>query len=135
MVWLDRAGLTLEFLAFLFAAPELLGNERLLRLHKALSRGVSLLLILPVALGLMLLAAAASFRLVDITSGSFRLSLLVSGGMLCVLSALYLLGGRKLLTRLAAQLRDQESLRRNFLVIGAACYGFGFLCQFAATFR
>lgn len=43
-MWINRAGLFLDFLAFWFAAPELLGEKRLRSVEAAVERSMNLLL-------------------------------------------------------------------------------------------
>lgn len=135
MQWIDRLGLFLELLAFAFAAPEVLGDRKLLALHQALNRGVRSLALVPIGIGLIAVVAAVILRVVDGESGSLRLGLESALGTLVAMAGLYFAGGRNRVARLAEHLEHDENLRRSFLIVGFACYAAGFLCQFAATFR
>lgn len=148
MKWLAIIGLTFQFLAFWFAAPELLGESTLLRFQSSLKRLISvlpLLIILIVVLGYgltfsvlgVLKGLQASETGIE-ESSMYRYFLIM--GICTVVYFIFLAYYKKiklgLETKLAAplvnRLINNSQARSSALVIGAVLFTTGFLCQLVA---
>lgn len=134
MVWLDRIGITLQFLAFWLAVPELLG-DRIRRIDRFMRRILEVTLAVPVAIALIALIWTVMFLdLAQRFGHTFRF-LTMGAVTLPVAFLLVLALRRNVLDRIASDDADHTGLKRRMLVIGAFCYSIGFILQLAATIR
>jgi hypothetical protein len=145
MKWLNIIGLTFQFLAFWFAAPELLGESTLLRFQSSLKKFISvlpLLIILFVVLGYGL-----TFSILGVLKGieasetgieessMYRYFLVM--GVCTLLYFLFLAFYKKIKTALETKLAaplvnrliENSQARSSALVIGAVLFSLGFVLQ------
>lgn len=145
----NRIGMVLEFFSFWFAAPELLGEERLRRLRDSFGRGIKalpsltakilywiLVLSLPVILIVVFWRRVSAY-----VNWSLRHPLLeeVTDLLLTVLAIAVEVYTFKFLSRYVAEpiltkLADNNRLRQHSLVLAAVLFVVGFIFQFTATF-
>ena len=134
MEWVNRVGIVLEFLSFWFAAPEILGEERLRKLERRVEKGV---IVLPEVL--FVVGVAVMFLIIIPLTLNERISWSVATLMIVVVSVLVLL-----LLPLAMQgvvippllriLADDERIRQRSLAVGAVLFVVGILLELIATF-
>jgi len=139
MQWIDRVGLLLNFLAFCFAAPELLGERRLKTWRQPLERWLMVIVVLVWFLLLSFLWVAFSDLMPDeMVEMMPTIWLISTTAVLSVVSALPLIIPGGVLSRVVRpmiqQLADDAHARRRFLAAGAVLFVLGFLLQLAATF-
>lgn len=146
MKWINAAGMLLQFLAFWFAAPELLGEKRLKSFEKGLKNLISYL---PMILILLVIAVyGLTFGIGGIIKGIHASAQGIETSTLnnyyLVLSActiLYLVFilffrrihrwiESKIATPLSNKLINDQSVRKSALIVGAVLFTIGFLCQF-----
>jgi ABC-type amino acid transport system permease subunit len=146
MKWINAAGMLLQFLAFWFAAPELLGEKRLRSFEKGLKNLISYL---PMILILLVIAVyGLTFGIGGIIKGIHASAEGIEASSLTsyylVLSActiLYMVFilffrrihnwlERKVATPLSNHLINDQSARRSALILGAFLFTIGFICQF-----
>jgi hypothetical protein len=152
--WVNRGGIMLEFLSFWFAAPEILGEERLRALERKVERGIRVLSNRPrwmtlgvaVAVGMVLVrlgdpmirciesaVSAVASRVVGKVAGDILVFVL--GAVLgWVWQALMPKLQDRVLSPLLKILADDERIRQRSLAVGAVLFVVGFLLQFVATF-
>ena len=145
MKWLAIIGLTLQFLAFWFAAPELLGEQTLQRFQNSLKKVLSVLpiiIILAIVFGYGL-----TFSIIGIMKGmraaetgieeSEMYSYFIVMGI-CTLMYFVFLGfykkikywlEQKLAIPLVNQLIQNSQARSSALVVGAVLFSLGFVIQ------
>jgi len=134
MEWVNRVGIVLEFLSFWFAAPEILGEERLRKLERRVEKGV---IVLPEVL--FVVGVAVMFLIIIPLTLNERISWSVATLMIVVVSVLVLL-----LLPLAMQgvvippllriLADDERIRQRSRAVGAVLFVVGILLELIATF-
>ena len=134
MLWFDRMGMLLQFIAVFLMAPELLGQSGLHRFRQAISLGIQLSVLLPLGAGLIIITWAVTFR--ELAEHLHRI---VASGILSLVVALVVYGGmllvrRHVLSKLVEDLEDDEALRRRLLLLGGFLFSGGFFLQFSATF-
>jgi hypothetical protein len=143
---LNLVGIVLEFLSFWFAAPEILGVDRLRALEQELKKGIRLL---PVArawlVGLaMVVGLVTSAAVIMVPSAAMgplatRLSLLIVlagllAGLLAIEETKIALQERVIAPVLQVLADDKnEHIRRRSLVVGGVLFVIAFLCQFTAA--
>jgi len=152
----NRIGMILEFFSFWFAAPELLGEDRLRRLRDSFGRGVKALpsLTAKVLCGILLFGAPGILivvyqrRVFSYLSWSFsHWSHLLVGNVVeevigiafLFLAVAFEFFAFEFLTKHVAKpiltkLADNNRLRQNSLVLAAILFVAGFMLQFIATF-
>ncbi|MBI1306808.1 MAG: hypothetical protein GC181_09355 [Bacteroidetes bacterium] len=144
MKWLNLAGLTLQFLAFWFAAPELLGESTMKRLENGLIRLVSSLPVILIAggaivFGVFMAIAGVRFGLEAGREGAENLNLMFVILGVSVISTLYFAlfsakttrwMKRKYATPLINKLIASEQFRKTALQLGAVLFSVGFVLQF-----
>jgi hypothetical protein len=134
MIWLDRIGITLQFLAFWLAVPELLG-DRIRRIDRFMRRVLEITLAIPVAVAVIALIWTVLF--LDLTAEyghTFRF--LTMGAVTLPIGFLAVFAIRRhVLDHIAADDADHSGLKRRLLVAGAFCYSIGYILQLAATIR
>lgn len=147
MKWINATGLLLQFLAFWFAAPELLGHDTLLRFREGLKKliaGLPMVLMLLIiiayggyyAIGGMYKGYLAGTQGADVDIAQFYWSM----GIATALYMLLMFRFRKIRSwlerRLAypmiEQLLNSNKVRRNALIAGAILFTLGFLLQLTA---
>lgn len=146
MKWINAAGMLLQFLAFWFAAPELLGEKRL----KSFEKGLKILIAyLPmIAIILVISVYGLAFGIGGIIKGIHASTEGIEASSLksyyLVLSActvLYLVFilffkrirhwlEAKIAIPISNKLINDQSVRRSALILGAILFTIGFLCQF-----
>jgi hypothetical protein len=139
MQWIDRVGLALSFLAFWFAAPELLGEARLKAWRRQLEGWLMAVVILVWFLLLSFLWAGFSDLIPAQAVEMMPTIWLVSTtAVLSVASALPFIipGGvhRRFVRPMMNQLVSDAHARQRFLVAGAILFVLGFLLRLLATF-
>lgn len=134
MVWLDRTGLILQFLAFWLVAPEILGHAGVHRLRSGLTSIIRAAFLVPVGLGVLLVVWSILFRELSETLHSWHRALGLSLAIILVLLVGLRFFRTEKLKVILDELEDDERYRRRFLSIGIFFFSFGFLLQFAATF-
>ena len=133
---LNLVGVLLEFLSFWFAAPEILGEERLIKLESGLERAIKLL---PVVVGARWTVAAVGMVAALVVGTGMEdpwewLGLLgltsaaVGTGMAVVTITL-----EKVVPHVLRVLADDERIRQRSLAVGAVLFMIAFLCQFTAA--
>jgi hypothetical protein len=133
--WVNRVGMLLGFVAFWFAAPELIGEQRLLRWEHLAEQGVRLIPKgfekVPTILGLL---GFVGSRLVEDERGALFLMAfaLVSVVPLTILQVVF---ERSLGPWLLRVLAHDERIRARSLFLGAALFTLSFILQFASTFQ
>lgn len=135
MIWLDRVGMVLQFLAFWLIAPEVLGHAGVHRLRSGLKRLIELALVVPFGLGIVLLTWALLFREFAEHLASWHRLLGLGIVTLAVFLASYWLFRRQRLMKLLDEIEADEQIRSRLLRIGAAAFSVGFLLQLTASFR
>ncbi len=139
MQWIDRVGLLLNFLAFCFAAPELLGEQRLKAWRRQLERWSMAIVILVWFLLLSFLWVGFSDLIPDEMVDMMPTIWLISTTtVLSVASALPLIVPGGVLSRIVRpmmqQLADDAQARQRSLAAGAILFVLGFVSQLAASF-
>lgn len=145
--WLSRVAILLQFAAFWFSVPELLGERRLKAIEKGVEEGLhrweqmgarirqnaALLIVALGALGLVaiLLTNPGLRRLPDMVQGIVAVAL-ASLALVVGLLLEWLLTG---LTRnVLRHLADDRLIRRRSLMIGAVLFALGTIVDFVGTF-
>ncbi len=134
MVWLDRTGLFLQFCAFWFVAPEILGRSGVHRLRSVLTTFIRFALLLPVGIGFVLIVWTLMFRELAEKLHNWHRALGLSSSVLIVLFALLRFYRSERLKTILDEIEDDEAFRRRLLSWGIVCFSLGFILQFAATF-
>ena len=136
--WVNRVGIVLEFLSFWFAAPEILGEERLRALERRVERGISLLAVamamiagLAGMMGLVGLTAVTIMGEEAMADWGWVAGIALMAGIGMWLAIMY---EQKALPRLLRVLADDTRIRRRSLAMGAVLFVVGFLLQLVATF-
>jgi hypothetical protein len=137
--WVNRVGIVLEFLSFWFAAPEILGEERLRAVEQGVEKGIGLL---PAVVGsrwtvfALGMVAGVLVSLRAVTEGLWEdLGLLgitaaaVGTGMAVVTITL-----EKVVEPVLRVLADDQRIRQRSLAVGTVLFVVGFLLQLIATF-
>lgn len=135
MIWLDRIGMVLQFLAFWLIAPEVLGHAGVHRLRSGLKRLIELTLVVPFGLGIVLLTWALLFREFAEHLAGWHRVLGLGFVTLAVSLGSYWLFRRKRLTEFLDEIEADEEIRSRLLRIGATAFSVGFLLQLTASFR
>jgi hypothetical protein len=147
--WINRLGLFLGFLAFWFAAPELIGEERLKRWEKwaledfirdvpknlgcLVSFSVACLMAFSwLALCLLLPDRILTDRVVNVVAYASPIAVILAGIFLQSKAEKLL---PKFTQPLLASLANNERLRARSLLLGAFLFTLGFILTFAATFQ
>ena len=134
---LNLLGVVLEFVSFWFAAPEILGEERLRALERRVERGIVLLLIAMVimtslagmiGLGGQLLALLMGEEAMEDWGWVGGIALMAGMGMWLVV-----MYEQRVLPRLLQVLADDTRIRQRSLAVGAVLFMIAFLCQFTAA--
>ena len=142
MKWVNRVGIVLEFLSFWFAAPDILGEERLRALERRVERGIRAL---PFAIG----AVAAALVVVMLQEDRWVMVLTARGlnpflakmvvelllGLAAGVPAGYLTSvvRDKVARPFLRILADDRYIRRRSLAVGAVLFVVGLLSQLIAT--
>ena len=148
---LNLLGVMLEFLSFWFAAPEILGEERLKALEQGLEKGIKqfpltlLWVAMLAALALMLVIMAAmvwvtvtlvlmDVMLVDALSMVLAVGLmaLLLMGVLPAALAVATTLQEKVIPHVLRKLANDQRIRQRWLAVGATLFVMAFLCQFFA---
>ena len=134
MIWLDRLGMVLQFLAFWLIAPEVLGRAGVHRLRSGLKRLIELALIVPFGLGIVILTWALLFRELAEHLASWHRVLGLGLVTLAIALASYWLFRRQRIAKFIDEIEAEEQVRSRLLRIGAAAFSLGFLLQLTASF-
>ena len=139
MQWIDRVGLLFNFLAFCFAAPELMGEQRLKTWRRPLERWLMVIAVLVWFLFLSFLWIGFSDLIPDEMVETMPTIWLISTTtVLSVVSALPLIIPGGVLSRvvrpMVQQLADDAHARQRSLAVGAILFVLGFVLQLVATF-
>lgn len=149
MKWVNALGLSLQFISFWFAAPELLGEQTLKRMEAGLKK---LIAKIPVIVVLLFCCGyGLSFGILGVVKGikaskegiaaheyySFIAVLALSTMAYMVFLFKYKAINHWLETRIAQPLTQQlihnNETRKNALLIGAVLFSVGFLLQLAVV--
>ncbi|MCB0733624.1 MAG: hypothetical protein H6608_02895 [Flavobacteriales bacterium] len=149
MKWINLVGLVLQFLAFWFAAPELLGTDALRRFEKGMTRMISALPTLLIAGGAAIFGIAMAIygTMTGLKAAREGASTNPMYTMIWILGIsvvviVYLIGFSKRTQRWASavlaeplvqRLIHNNESRRLALVVGAILFTLGFLCQVVAV--
>lgn len=148
MKWINATGLILQFIAFWFAAPELLGEATLQRFEKGLQKFIAriptLLFILIVVGYSLFFAVRGILKGLEASQGKDSVDITSYFIQLGIASALYFLYmirykriNRWLDERFAQPLSNKlihnQETRKLALLIGAFCFSLGFLLQLFAV--
>lgn len=149
MKWINAIGLTLQFLAFWLAAPELLGESTLLRFKNGLENFLAKLpmivvmtIILIFALGMSGMGIIKGLKAAKEGISKTEIStFIISLSAVSVLYILFLVFFKRIKnyisehysTPLVKKLIQEEKMRKNSLVAGAVLFTLGFLIQIIAT--
>ena len=135
---LNLLGIVLEFASFWFAAPEILGEERLRALEWRIERGVSglpTLLMLSMVLGavlvplaLMILKPQPSWSAGDLSYYALGLVMMLSAPLV-----FDVIQKRIVWPLYRSLLGKGGHVRQRSLAVGAVLFVVGFLCQFMAA--
>lgn len=149
MKWINASGLILQFLAFWFAAPELLGESTLKRFESGLRKFIGRLPILLFMLGVM--AYAFLFAVIGLMKGLDAAKNGIEEAemyqffwVLGISSALYFISilfykrilswlDKKLALPLTDRLIHNNQTRKTALLIGAVLFSIGFILQLSAV--
>lgn len=145
MKWLNAIGLILQFVAFWFAAPELLGEATLKRLEKGLQRFVALMPLIIILLvvfvyGFVFIGIAVYNTVVISQTGSTTINPTTYYIALGISTAIYMaimfnfkrvrsFLDKRLAVPLVQNLINSNEVRRTALLIGAILFTLGFLAQ------
>jgi hypothetical protein len=146
MKWINLIGLTLQFLAFWFAAPELLGEQAMRKFEAGLKRLISALPIIIIFLVIALYAiGTAGYGIYTGLKGAesgmddsaFMSYMLTLGVVFAIYLPFVFLYKRiqdwlkkKIANRLIDGLIARSEVRKQALIIGALLFSLGFLMQF-----
>ena len=134
-LWFDRVGLISQFLSFWLIAPEILGEQRMLRLGRSLASAFSTTLFLGVGLCAIAIGWVLAFREGIHWFHRTGLALAFSSAVLVPELAVYHRFRSRWLPNLADHLSTDEGFRRGLLMIGATLLSLGMALQFLATFH
>tara|TARA_B110000046_G_scaffold47701_1_gene52740 strand:- start:2209 stop:2667 length:459 start_codon:yes stop_codon:yes gene_type:complete len=145
MKWINLFGLILQFLAFWFAAPELLGKSTLERFELGLKRLVSAIPMIVIMLIILLYSAlTAGIGIYKGMKGASEgleegemMNYLITLGLAMVVYFIFIFASKRIQRWLAKtvadplidKLIDQGETRKNALIIGAVIFSVGFLLQ------
>lgn len=135
MIWLDRIGLLLQFVAFFLVAPEVIGEHRLRKLGRRITVGDQLTLLVPISAAVVIGTWAVLFRIFDEEVHRLRIAAGLSLLVVALIFGCLAVIRRHLVQRLIDAMGDREALRRLSLSLGAISFSVGFVLQFVATFR
>jgi hypothetical protein len=139
MQWIDRVGLLFNFLAFCFAAPELLGEERLKAWRRQIERWSMVIVVLVWFLLLSFLWVGFSDLIPDeMVEMMPTIWLISTTTVLSVVSALPLIlpGGvhTRIVRPMVQRWTNDAHARQRSLAQGAILFVLGFVAQLAASF-
>ena len=141
--WVNRVGIVLEFLSFWFAAPEILGEERLRALERRIEQGLR---VLPsvVALGLTGVVVASVVMALGRAAVEGVVTWVIAVMVVAWVVVLVMKGTKfeivaivlenKIVLPLLRVLADDERIRQRSLAVGAVLFVVGFSLQLVATF-
>ena len=135
--WLERTSLVLGFFSFWFAAPELLGIERLKKMEKAIEAILKLTPAIAALIGLVGVVASC-IKTIDLTPlkdkqvFNFWPLLTIAIGTLVALIGTWLasLFSKAILVKL----QNDDRIRERCLALGVLLFFLSFLLQFSATY-
>jgi hypothetical protein len=125
--WIMQIGMTLEFLSFWFAAPEILGEKRLKKYEDILEASLKTSRFYGILLAFLILVLIPTVYFYFSDYGVWPLA--ITSGLLLIM-IIFIWIASKLLPILA----DDTRIRRRWIAIGAILFIAGFLLQMAATF-
>lgn len=149
MKWLNLTGLLLQFLAFWFAAPELLGQATLKRFENGLRKLITatpmILLMVVVAVFSLGFGIVGFFKGLNASKTGMHnqeyFRFLITLGVGTLFYALFIFNFKKIKSYidqhiarpLLEQLINNNQTRTTALIVGAIFFTSGFLCQFIST--
>ena len=145
MKWINALGLLLQFIAFWFAAPELLGKNTLKRFENGLQKTISrlpmiilLILILGVSIGYSVYGIYTGLKASEggITQGEMT-RYYVFLGLSFMVYFIFMIFNKKVVKMLDTYLAQplmhklihKSEIRKNALIVGAILFTLGFLIQ------
>ena len=134
---LNLLGIVLEFLSFWFAAPEILGEERLRAMERGLEKGIKLLpavvgarwTVLAVGMVVTVMVQVAMEEPRNLLGLTALTAVAVGTGMAVVTITLK----EKVVEPVLRVLADDERIRQRSLAVGAVLFMVAFLFQFTAA--
>jgi putative flippase GtrA len=132
--WADRIGLLLQFLAFWFVAPELMGRVRLEHMKLATERLFQALVMLPVGVALIGGVDALVLWRVDEDLHSMVRAGAVAVALMAGMAWMYFAMRRRTFRKIIQRLEDDDAFRGMLAKTGAGCFTIGFVLQFLATY-
>jgi hypothetical protein len=127
---LNLLGVVLEFLSFWFAAPEILGEERLRALERGLEKGMKQL---PNALGIVVAQAVLAPLAEAPLAGMAVVVAAVAVAAMAAGVAVADKSQEKVVAPVLRVLADDERIRQRALMVGAVLFMIAFLCQCTAA--
>jgi len=149
-VWLNRIGLILNFLAFWFSVPELIGEKRLIawerKIESSIERSIESVKIAIFIIGWILFLTYSIWNLVKNWQNLVSLGIIgliamflarASNELIALIATI--LGAvmdiyERLIRGVLKYLADDETVRRRYLWLGALLFVLGTILQFIATF-
>lgn len=133
-LWADRAGILIQFSSFWLIAPEIIGEDQLMRLRTVLVRVFSASLVLIVTIGMVAIAWSLAFREGMHWFHKVGWALLFSLIVLVPKLLFYKTLKEKWLPYLVEHLSSDQHFRRGLMLIGGVLFTLGSALQFVATF-
>lgn len=133
---LNLLGIVLEFLSFWFAAPEILGEERLRAIERRVEQGIRASPVLLFAVAVMLYVVFVGWAMWAGMVGAVPLATFWAalGALVGAAVILFLQGvAEKIAPPLLRILADDTRRRQRSLAVGAVLFVFAFLCQCTAA--
>ncbi|MBK7030658.1 MAG: hypothetical protein IPH45_16265 [Bacteroidales bacterium] len=150
MKWINATGMLLQFLAFWFAAPELLGDTKLKAFEKGLKNLIAaipmILLILIITIFSVSSAVSGILKGMNASREGVNSSELYSYYLILLFALIlyfifvffykriHIWLVEHLAKPLSYKLINQQSTRKSALIVGAILFTIGFLCQFILVF-
>lgn len=136
--WVHRVGLLLGFLSFWFAAPEFIGETRLLNWEEIVARGIGKLPFAVKALTVLIMASSGWYYIVlSIENGRMEPmsgTSLLMGGVLGA-TIVFFDSIKPYLDKIVSRVAKDEHIRQRSLLLGGVLFTLSFVLEFIATFQ